>query len=184
MLFLLLSEAARGFLATAALFLIIGGLAVLFLIVGLFLLQSLVPLNPASDPLPAGKGKRRLRPITGNARPSVTIIPPPPPGRLWRRRPDEETPAPRIDIALDRIVLQEVGEPRILRRLPNGYHLRLMGCKECASRRDHVAAARGCHDAQAKLLEACRAVFGDAVRVEETTCRGLGLPACEFEVRS
>ena len=181
----LLIDAPRSLLTQAALFLIIGGLSILFLIVGLFFLQSLVPNRAAPEPLAAGKGQRRMRPVIGGAKPTFPSPAPTPDNfKIWRRRARDESPVPRIDVALDRIVVEELGEPRILRRLPSAFHLRLLGCRECAGRATNgrAHADGSCIHGRSRILEACRAIYGEDVRVYEIACRLRGQPACDFEV--
>lgn len=178
----LVAEPLRLFLSTTALFLIIGGLAILFLIVGLFLIQSLVPRSQV-EPLPAGKGKRRLRPVDARTPPSPSLSAPGAMNyRLWRRRIQDESPLPRIDIALDRLVAESLGEPRILRRLSNGFHLRLLNCRECGTIGHGASFHASCTEGRSRMLEACRAVFGTDASVKEIGCRLQGHVACDFEV--
>jgi len=180
----LFTEGAGEFLSHAALFLIIGGLAILVLIIALFLVQSLLPLPEGPPVLAAGKGQRRLRPSAGAPPPAPTASRTPPPTiRLWRRRVNDESPVPHIDRALDRFVLEGLGEPRILRRLPGAFHLRLFGCRECVHSPRSMA-REGCVVGRARMQEACRQVFGDSARVEEIACRLRGQAACEFEVKA
>jgi hypothetical protein len=179
----LFADSSRAFLTQAALFLIVGGLAILFLLVGLFLIQTLLPSSTEPLPLAAGKGKRRLRPVTGGALPTLSAPSATPPNfKIWRRRTRDESPVPRIDLALDRIVYEGLGEPRILRRLPNAFHLRLLRCRECASHSARADPEGECHAGRVRILEACRAIYGEAVRVHEIACRQRGNPDCDFEV--
>jgi V4R domain len=156
--------------AEAALIFLVGGLAVLFGLVVLVLLQSLLPGSSASlARAPAPRG-RELRPLKDAPEPELELAP---------RTRDGAVEQPAIDHAMDRAVEAGIGEPRILRSVGNFTQVRLYACAACQDSK----AQSGC-PASRDALEACfRTVYGPGVRTRETSCRTQGNPHCEFEVR-
>lgn len=79
----------------------------------------------------------------------------------------------------DAMVETEVGEPRVLRSMPNFMRVRLHACRGCSGAgvaRDGCAFERG-------FLEAgLGRVLGREALVHEVACQARGAPACEFEV--
>lgn len=165
--------------ADAAVFLLVGGLAVLSLVVSLVVLQNFVPARGvASANGRTAAGPRELRPL-GDA-PTA----PPSSARRTGRATGDAT-KPRIDYTLDQLVRLRLGEPRILRHQPRYTHLRLYGCRSCDP---HAPASggdvrRGCSFESGQILTAFQSYYRQSVLVRETACRGFGAPACEFEVR-
>lgn len=87
-------------------------------------------------------------------------------------------PAFTLDELFDRMVETELGEPRVLRSMPNFLRLRLHACRGCAG----VHVEDGCAFECGFLEAGLGRVFGRDVLVHEIACRAKGAAACEFEV--
>lgn len=83
-----------------------------------------------------------------------------------------------LDGVFDLMVETELGEPRVLRCMPNLLKVRLHGCRGCSGQADVCAFECG-------FLEAAfTRLFRKSVVVHEVRCRGRGAEACDFEVWS
>jgi predicted hydrocarbon binding protein len=83
------------------------------------------------------------------------------------------------------MVTAEVGQPRIVRSIPNLMRLRLDGCRGCAEAARQEPSAPGIDGCafECGLLETSLSkLLRSEVIVHEVTCRGRGAPACDFEV--
>lgn len=87
-------------------------------------------------------------------------------------------PAFTLDELFDRMVETELGEPRVVRSMPNFMRLRLHACRGCSG----VHAEDGCAFECGFLEAGIGRVLGREVLVHEIACRAKGSPACEFEV--
>ncbi len=170
-------DGARSAAADASLFLLVGGLVMLMLVCFLVFIQNLLP-EKADDGPKAGAGKRRLRSLDGG----------PLAQDLARRNGRERRGvaiAP-VDLALDRLVELHVGEPRLLLAHERASRERLYGCRGCSygtgAGGAASGAAGGCARERAALEQVFRAVYGPAVRTQESACRRRGDASCEFEV--
>lgn len=155
--------------ANAALLFLVGGLAMLALIVVLVILQSMLP-----DKSPVGEQAneaRQLRPVAG------AVEPGPSPG------PMPDTLAPAIDKAMDRAVERGIGEPRLLHVQPEVARVRIYSCAGCRDRHPGGASSPGCFDQAMALGQAFTQTFGGNVQSNEILCRLRGDAECEFEVR-
>lgn len=167
---------------------------------GLLLVASgLVVLAPLTSTLLLGGALRTetrreaARPRTVETAPRVSCMPARP--VAYRGPRDEEfrrgrlagarMGAQTVDELMDRLVETEMGEPRILRSLPNLMRVQLQGCRGCgasvvrATTKDGVG---GCAFECGLLEGALEDVLGVRVVVHEVACRGQGAAACEFEV--
>lgn len=179
------SEEVRNFGADTALLLIVGGLSILFLIVTLFLLQSVFPTAVA--PLASAKGRRQIRPTVAPEGPVPAVLGFSKAKRSRGSRRADPTPTHPIDAALDRVVDAGVGEPRILRHHPRFLHLRMLYCRGCQPSGEAAEPLeeriKGCSYERGFLETAFQSAFRGALSVRESACRRMGAQACEFEVR-
>lgn len=153
--------------ANAALLFLVGGLAMLALIVVLVILQSMLP-----DHSPVGEeanGARQLRPVAGSAAGSPGPLP--------------DTLAPAIDKAMDHAVELRLGEPRLLHVQADLARVRIYSCAGCIDRHAGGASSPGCFDQAMALGASFRQTFGGNVQAQEILCRLRGDAECEFEVR-
>lgn len=168
-------DGARSAAADASLFLLVGGLVMLMLVCLLVFVQNLLP-DPADTGPRAGAGKRRLRGLDGG----------PLAQDLARRNGRDRRAAALapVDLALDRLVELRVGEPRLLLAHERVSRVRLYGCRGCAFGAGLMGGGpgQGCARERAALEQVFGAVYGTAVRAQESSCRRRGDAACEFEV--
>ena len=166
--------ALRQAAADASLLLLIGGLAMLTLIVVLVVLQNLFPDHAGGYGV--GRGRRQLKPI--DAKPQAAA--------RFPAKPDPAATRPTdIDLVLDKVVEGKLGEPRLLRCRERQARIRLYACRGCSAwvAADAKAPAAPCDPEREGMERLFRAQYGRTVTVRETTCRRRGEPACEFEVR-
>lgn len=171
----------RTLMGNAALLLIVGGLAMLGLIVLLLLLQSLFP----SRPLDANG--REPEPLRPQLRPLGPGVPAPEMSELSRRlRSGKATRRPVVDEALDQIFRLRVGEPRLLRHRPHYSLVRVYECRTCTSGHAHRPfrhKVEGCAFERSAVENAFQGTFGEAALAREVACRMRGDSECEYEVR-
>lgn len=163
--------------ADASLLLLVGGLAMLGLIMALVALQSLFPERVReSGPEPGRHRARQLRPLRETA-PLFAER-----GRQAKqgpfRREEYHTP---IDLALARVVELQLGEPRLLRTRGGASRVRLYKCRGCAP--EVANREEGCAFELQGLQKAFRTSVAPAAIVREIRCRARGAETCEFEVR-
>lgn len=166
----------------AALFLIVGGLAILFLISSLLLLQSVVPSSVALEPfLASAKDDRQLRPLYATPSPKSKQ------GWFGRRSRKEPEPAPPplADRALDAVVQRGTGEPRLLRYHDRYALVRMLRCHGCETlpKGGNPNDAEGCRFEADYLADAFATTFAARATVREIGCRRRGQPWCDFEVK-
>lgn len=163
--------------ADASLFLLVGGLVMLTLIVVLVLMQNLVP-ERAGDTRTGGQQPtpRQLRTFDGG--PLAHTHRTASEKRGGKRRLRALAP---VDQCLDRVVELRLGEPRLLQSQERLSRIRLYACRGCAFALPSAGGA-GCMQERAALEEVFGAVYGSAVRAQESTCRRRGDATCEFEV--
>lgn len=87
-------------------------------------------------------------------------------------------PAYTLDDLFDHMVETELGEPRVVRSMPNFMRLQVHACRGCAG----VHVEDGCAFECGFLEAGIGRVLGREVLVHEIACRAKGSPACEFEV--
>jgi hypothetical protein len=160
----------------AAPLLLVGGLAVLTVILLLVALQSLFPERAEGSPSPAS---RELHALGAQ---EATAAGPDAAG-AGEARPRRRGPPPAvlpIDRALANAAAQGLGEPRLLRWLGGVALVRLYGCA-CPAR---PAAPHACAAQRDGLAAAFATVHGRRVTAREVSCTASGAAACEFEVRT
>lgn len=179
------SEEVRTFGANTSLLMIVGGLSILFLIVTLFLLQSVFPT--AIAPLASAKGRRQIRPTVAPEGQVPTVLGSGKDRKSRLSRREDPTPVHAIDAALDRIVEAGVGQPRIVRHLPRFLYIRMLSCRGCRPPAEGAEPLeeriKGCAYERGFLETAFQAAFRGPLAVRETACRRMGAKDCEFEVR-
>ena len=171
-------EFLRTLFGNAALLLIVGGLAVLGLIVVLLLLQSLFPAKLREDPREPEALRPQLRPISGAPSPSQHAL-------SQRLKSGRVTRRPVVDQALDQVLHQRVGEPRLLRHRAHYSLVRVYACRSCegTSKGNFRHKVEGCPYERAAIETAFQGTYGNQSLARETACRRWGDAACEYEVR-
>ena len=160
--------------ASPWLLLVFGGVLVLATVgVGL-LVGNALPFESAAPPAPA---PRRVETTLRLGGPSPDVYRGPKDQEFERgRTAGGAVKADELDDVLDTMVSTELGEPRVLRAMPNVLRLRLHACRGCAGEADVCAFECG-------FLEAAFArLHKRSVVVHEVRCRGRGADACDFEV--
>ncbi len=170
-----------SFVANLALFLMVGGLAMLTLLLILILMGA--AFSGQAKPVFLGQpndDRLQLRPIWASQSPRSL------PGTSGTTLPGSETPAitPAIDRPMAAIVDQRLGEPRILRHRPSGTRIRLYRCRGCGDSKEPTPAGTDGCTAERNDLEAIfvKTTGRARITVRETTCRRRGDPFCEYEV--
>lgn len=176
------TELDRTLVSDLAVFLMVGGLAMLTLLLILILMGA--AFSGQAQPVSLGQPKDdrlQLRPIWASQSPGAL------PGGSETTVPGSETPAvtPAIDRPMVAIVKARLGEPRILYHRPSGTRIRLYRCRGCRGVEGSEAtdASGGCPSE----LEDLRTVFvqttgRQTLKVRETACRRRGDDFCDFEV--
>src|SRR5688572_27302901 len=137
----------RAMAADASLLLLVGGLAMLSVIMVLVGIQNVVPEKAGSA---AGFGRVAETSIT----------------RMWPRRPKLIASGLPVDKAMARIVHLKLGEPRILQARSRTTRVRLYGCPGCAFELTEgagAAANSGCSRERAGVEQAFKDVYGGRV---------------------
>ncbi|HEV8359214.1 MAG TPA: 4-vinyl reductase [Candidatus Thermoplasmatota archaeon] len=168
-----------------AVMLLVGGLAMLALVIGMLLVRLIV--NEAAPPRVTQPRPRRV----------LVDVPAPPPAAeraataatVDRGSPDDVFRRGRgvgqsfagdtLDATLDRVAASGAGAPRLLRLLQGRAVVRLHACQGCAG-----PGQEGC-PFEAGLLEGAFAgLWGKGTVVREVACGGPASQVCEFEVRA
>lgn len=175
------TELDQTFVSDLALFLMVGGLAMLTFL--LFLILMGAAFSGQAEPVSFGQTRDerlQLRPIWASQSPRALPV-----GEDVRL-PGTETPAvtPAIDRPMAAIVKARLGEPRILRHQPTGTRVRLYRCRGCRDEGDAAfVGTDGCESERHDLQTIFAQTTGrDRVRVHESACRRRGDAFCEFEV--
>lgn len=175
------TELDQTFVSDLALFLMVGGLAMLTFLLIVILMGA--AFSGQAEPVSFGQQRDerlQLRPIWASQSPRS--LPVDPDATL----PGTDTPAvtPAIDRPMAAIVRARLGEPRILRHRPAGTRVRLYRCRGCRDDGDAAdAAADGCESERHDLQTIFTQTTGrDGVRVHESACRRRGDDFCEFQV--
>lgn len=156
----------RAVAADASLLLLVGGLAMLCVIMVLVAIQNVVP----EKPLPVGGGGASGLPESQQ--------------RLWPRRPKKVVSGLAVDKAMARIVHLKLGEPRILQARTGKTRVRLYACPGCAFELEEGPAVNAaCTRERAGIEQAFREVYGGRVAAWEISCRRRGDDSCDFEVK-
>ena len=154
----------RARAADASLLLLVGGLAMLTVIMVLVGIQNAVPERAGGSA--AGFG----------ADAGIT--------RMWPRRPKKVASGLSVDKAMARIVHLKLGEPRILQARSRTTRVRLYGCPGCSFElSDGTAVNATCSRERAGVEQAFKDVYGGRVSAWEIACRRRGDDACDFEVK-
>ena len=167
------------------LLLVAGGMLALLALTVALLLRGALPSEPPTVTAPPRRALVSARPM--GMRPPAPVA--------YRGPRDQEFErgrvagarigAPSIDDLLDYMVEAEVGQPRIVRSIPNLMRLRLHECRGCgdAVRQDASAAGvQGCAFECGFLESSLSGLLRSEVIVHEVTCRGRGATTCDFEV--
>lgn len=182
----LTSDSVRELAGNAALFLIVGGTAILVLIVCLVLLQSMFPERARRQGMTdAERAERQLRPTLIRRTSEANFMAPAPRGDADEgRRMARSLPIRTVDAALDYALAKGLGEPRILRHQPHFTILRLYNCRGCLAEIDNSGnyTLRRCGFERGFLQGAFQNLYAKQVTVRETSCHRLGNPSCEYEV--
>lgn len=181
------SREVRELTGSAALFLIVGGTAILVLIVCLVLIQSIFPERVRKQGLTdAERAERQLRPTLIRRASDVSLPATAPRGDVDDgRRSARSLPIRTVDAALDYALAKGLGEPRILRHQPHYTMLRLYNCRGCLAASEAPApAAQGhrCAFESGFLQGAFQNLYAKPVTVREIACHRIGHPSCEYEV--
>ena len=156
----------RAMASDASLLLLVGGLAMLTVIMILVAIQNAVP-ERAGGGGAAGFGKTES---------SIT--------RMWPRRPKLVNSGLPVDKAMARIVHLKLGEPRILQARSRTTRVRLYGCPGCSFElADATPVNATCNRERAGVEQAFKDVYGGRVSAWEIACRRRGDDACDFEVK-
>lgn len=154
----------RAMAADASLLLLVGGLAMLSVIMVLVAIQNVVPDKAGSG---AGFGR------------AADSLP-----RLWPRRPRKVASGLPVDTAMARIVHLKLGEPRVLQARTRTTRVRLFGCPSCSAQMEENGPGNAtCARERAGIEQAFKEVFGGKVSAWEISCRRRGDDACDFEVK-
>jgi hypothetical protein len=182
------SEQIRELAANAALFLIVGGTAILVLIVSLVLLQSIFPERAQKKILTdAEKAERQLRPTLIRRHQEALPATAGPRGDVEDgRRGARSLPIRTVDAALDYALAKGLGEPRILRHQPHFTLLRFYNCRGCEiaelQPNDPVVRGQRCTYERGFLQGSFQNLYAKPVTVREVACHRLGNASCEYEV--
>jgi predicted hydrocarbon binding protein len=180
-------------LEQSAMFLIVGGLAMLTLIVTLVLLTTIFPQRPfGPEGDPSRLVERQLRPTPWPYRPKAVATGAadafrPDPGAYENgRKAGKRTRATSLETALDHVVNRGLGEPRILAHGQQRTRLRMYECRGCSGQEPAVSGsgshASGCSFERGFIAGVLERAWAAPVRIQETTCHRRGQDACEFEV--
>lgn len=167
--------AAHAYGSTAALLLLVGGLAMLAWTMLLVFLQCLLPArtNRATPDAQA----RSLRPIQAAGALPVTV-----PAR--RRGAAREPFVAALDRALATHIGGGNGEARLLRSVGRASTVRVYGCNDCLrSGPDATPEPGATCEREAGALQAAFAACFATAAVSEPACRRRGDAYCDFEVR-
>lgn len=161
--------------SSPALLLVIGGVATLSTVTGVLVLRSALPsTSPPAPPPP-----RRVDWQLTMMEPAAPVYRGPRDQEFDRgRTAGSALPAKGLDDVLEFMMQSQLGEPRILRSMPNLLRLRLHACKGCAGGRE----LDGCAFEAGFIESSFSKAFGKTVIVHEVRCRGRGDAACDFEV--
>lgn len=167
-----------------ALHLVAGGLLVMACFMAFLVLGSLKPVRMDRE-------EKRRSVLTG-LRPRPVDDPQPlryahdasvDPVGAWEkgRVAGRKTRARVLDDVLDRMFTGGLGEPRIVHSAANVKVVRIHDCRGCQG---NVRAPKpSCHFERGYLESAFGRMVEVDARVQETRCRAVGDPWCEFEVR-
>jgi hypothetical protein len=181
------SPAVRDLAGNAALFLIVGGTAILVLIVCLVLIQSIFPERVRKQSLTdAERAERQLRPTLIRRSSELSMPAVAPRGDIEDgRRTARSLPIRTVDAALDYALAKGLGEPRILRHQPHFTMLRFYNCRGCLAATesgDPAGRVHRCGFERGFLQGAFQNLYAKQVTVRETTCHRIGHASCEYEV--
>lgn len=182
----LTSEKIRVLAANASLFLIVGGLSILFIIVLLLMLQSFFPDRQpvATD---AGRSERQLRPTL--LRRTFTVSTALTTGSFDGDQEEglqagRKVGSKTLDQVLDQVLAKGLGEPRILQHGENYTVFRFLACYGCAraAKDGNPQGAKRCGYERGFLQGALQSIYGKHVIVRESSCHRSGNASCEYEV--
>ena len=153
----------RAMASDASLLLLVGGLAMLTVIMILVAIQNVVPdrtPSPAAAATESGLS------------------------RMWPKRTKKVASGLPVDKAMARIVHLKLGEPRILQARSRTTRVRLYGCPGCSFELvDATPANATCGRERGGVEQAFKDVYGGRVSAWEIACRRRGDDACDFEVK-
>lgn len=175
----------RVLAANASLFLIVGGLSILFIIVFLLLMQSFFP-DRMPVPTEARRHDRQLRPTllrrtfnVSTAQTTGTYEGDQEEGLQAGRKVGAKT----LDNVLDQVLAKGLGEPRLLQHGDNHTIVRFLACYGCSrAQREAGSAPKRCGYERGFLQGALQSVYGKHVIVRESACHRAGDPHCDYEV--
>lgn len=155
----------RAMASDASLLLLVGGLAMLTVIMILVGIQNAVPERSGGGAAGFGRTKNTIT-------------------RMWPRRPKLVASGLPVDKAMARIVHLKLGEPRILQARSRTTRVRLYGCPGCSFELvDAKPVNATCNRERAGVEQAFKDVYGGRVSAWEIACRRRGDDACDFEVK-
>lgn len=174
---LLPSDGSPGLLLVA------GGMLALLGLTSVVLLRGALPSEPPTVEVPPRRALVSTRPM----RPPAPVAYRGPRdqeferGRVAGARID----APALDDLLDYMVEAEVGQPRVVRSIPNLMRLCLHECRGCgdaARQGPSAGGVDGCAFECGFLESSLSKLLRREVLVHEVACRGRGASTCDFEV--
>ena len=153
----------RAMAADASLLLLVGGLAMLSVIMVLVAIQNVVPERMPSPAAVGGESGL---------------------SRMWPKRPKKIASGLPVDKAMARIVHLKLGEPRILQARSRTTRVRLYGCPGCSFELAEATPVNAtCNRERGGVEQAFKDVYGGRVSAWEIACRRRGDDACDFEVK-